>query len=260
MSAQGPLVLAIETSNPSAVGRAGVDGAIGPGVAIGRQSGAGVEVLHAEALRAVGRHEDDLATCIDRCVRAVVGDGPVAIGRVVVSVGPGGYTALRMACAAAQMIALVHGARCVAVPTAGALAMSHVMGMGGAGMPLGVALAGKGETAHVTVFSEPARVREPGVCGAGMVLSAAEVAALGLETLIADEHVPEPLVRMSGARVVVPRFDPRALLEIAGSASSGWGEVDASALVPRYAREPEAVTLWRARGGAVGGGESGASA
>ncbi|MCE2967606.1 MAG: hypothetical protein ACK55O_12830 [Phycisphaerales bacterium] len=259
MIAPGTLLLAIETSNPSAIADRGA--AFGPGVAIGRIGSTGLEILHAEALRPVGRHEDDLATCIDRCVSAGVGSASAnaraAIGLVVVSVGPGGYTALRMACASGQMIALANGARCVAVPTAGALAMSHVMHAAQTGgdarslFPMAVALAGKGDTAHVTVFSDAAKVRDPAACAAGRVVGPSEVGAMRLATLIADGHVPAALTAaagQAGAKVLPPAFDPRALLELVAGANA-WPDADPASLVPLYAREPEAVTLWRARGG-----------
>src|SRR5262249_3389104 len=101
------IVLAIEASNPS----------VGAGVAIGRRRwGGGVEVLGVSPVRQGNREEDDLMPAVDRVCRGA-GVAPREIGVVAVSVGPGGYTAVRVAAAAGKMIAEGVAARCIAVPT-----------------------------------------------------------------------------------------------------------------------------------------------
>src|SRR5262245_58553079 len=100
------LCLAIEISNPSA--------AAGAGVALGR-AGAGLQVLVVEALAPERRHDDDLVPSIDRVFRRA-GCSPGEIGLVGVSIGPGGFTSLRIAIAAAKMICEATGSRCVGVP------------------------------------------------------------------------------------------------------------------------------------------------
>jgi tRNA A37 threonylcarbamoyladenosine modification protein TsaB len=109
--------LAIETSNPS----------INAEVALGvlRESGApsaGVDCITVEPVREVGRNEDDLLPAIDRACRRA-GIAARQIARVGVSVGPGGYTSLRVACAAGKMIAEAVGALCVPVSSAAVAAL-----------------------------------------------------------------------------------------------------------------------------------------
>ena len=98
------LTLAIEASNPSCTA----------GVAIGSRTGG---LLGVEAVAAGDGRHDDLMSAIDRLAKRA-GVGPRDIGRVAVSIGPGGYTALRIAVAAAKMMCEALRASCVAIPTA----------------------------------------------------------------------------------------------------------------------------------------------
>src|SRR5262245_10103489 len=100
------LVLAIENANPSMPN---------PGVAVGRWDGR-LEVLAHEPIAPSTRPQDDLVAAMDRACRGA-GVAPRDIGLVGVSVGPGGYTAMRMSVAAGKMLAEVAGARCIAVPS-----------------------------------------------------------------------------------------------------------------------------------------------
>jgi hypothetical protein len=269
------LTLAIETSNPSAVGVAA--STPGPGVAVGWVEPATpehTEVLTREPLHAVDRRYDDLLACIDRCVRAA-GVAPTDFSLVAFSAGPGGFTSLRSACATAKMIAYTAGVRngravpgC-AVPTATAVADALINAERRAGTPrwraLIVALAGKGECAFVCTFADLRGGRAGGVpaaSGEGRVLGAVEVGAVteslralgGAVGLVADEHIPAPVVEAAlaaGAERVHPVFDPASVLRCAAAAAhapgpDGW--IDPIGLAPIYGREPEAVTLWRRRG------------
>jgi tRNA A37 threonylcarbamoyladenosine modification protein TsaB len=250
------LAIAIETSNPTHVRAPGGvpsgDGAVGPGVAVGLVTPGepdALRVLSVEALRPVGRHEDDQLACVDRCVRAA-GAKPRDVRLVAVSIGPGGYTALRIACAAGKMIALGAGpeCRCVGVATSDAL-VEAVRERLSPGAGVAVALAGKGASAFVTTYATPdaARARE---LVAGRLLDAegfADVArSMDLRTLIGDAHAPEAVRQRAtslGVAVMEPSFDPRAVLRVASVRA--WG--GAEGLMPLYGREPEAVSLWRAR-------------
>lgn len=267
--------LALESSNPSAIGRTP-----GPGVAIGRDG----RVDHVEPLRAVGRHEDDLLPCVERAWQAVPGAPTGAAGTsrltelalVAVSIGPGGYTSLRIACATAQMLALAAGEargpgapppRCVGVPTAAVVAASlrrpRVGGVGGAPSTAGlaVALAGKQDAAFVTFFA--AGWAEGEAVPAGELLDGPGLQAAAARwgpgaVLAADRHVPGPVVeaaRRAGWGVAEPMFDPAACLRLGWAMATVGGAAGAGpeVLVPLYGREPEAVTLWRARRGGLGG-------
>ncbi|MBX9736937.1 MAG: hypothetical protein K2X32_08420 [Phycisphaerales bacterium] len=195
---------------------------------------------------------------VDRCcVRA--GVSPSQIRRVVVDIGPGGYTALRMAVASAKMIALVGGAGCVGVPAA-AVAFESLRLAGQSDAPAGpvvVVLATKGESAFVTRFGgrAPEGDGSPAMSpDDGRVMTWAEVCAirdLARGVLLMDEHVPKRWHEEAaalGVTVRAPRFDAVSLLH-AGARLAGDGDqsMDASMLLPLYAREPEAVTIWRER-------------
>lgn len=215
--------------------------------------GVDVEVMGVEGLRAVGRHEDDLTPAVAR-VCETAGVAPNELEQVAVSVGPGGFTALRMAVAAAKMIAAATGAKTISVPTATSVARGmreELRGRGG----FAVALAGKQESAFVTVFAAEG---EGGAVEAaeGRLMEAAEVgrlAAAGVRTIVGDRFLPEPIREAAvgaGMEVVPPRFEAAAVLECAALVgTAGVREVDPVELLPLYGREPEAVRLWRERKG-----------
>lgn len=236
------LTLAIETSNPSVHP--------GPGVALGRIASGRVEVLGVEPLAKTSRHDDDLMPAIDRLF-AGLGASPRRVARVAVSVGPGGYTALRVAAATGKMIAEATGARCVAVPTALALALRVPEGA----EPFAVLLAGKGDSAWAAVFEKGWRGGIGAGTGAtGRIVTGAEVDGLGVRALIGDRFTPEPIRARAaelGVPVHEPVYDPSACLE----ASAHLPEIDPAALAPIYPREPDAVTLWRRLHGSEEGSE-----
>lgn len=246
MSGSG-LILAIETTNPTA-------DAARPGVAVARSADGPVEVEHLRAGRARGGHDDDLMPAIDRLLGRI-GGAARDIGVVCVSVGPGGYTGLRVACAAGKMIAEGAGARCVAVPTALVVArrVPPSAWEAGGGGGVAVALASKGKSAWVQVV-DPAAATPT-----GRLMTAADLGPLadaGVRTLVADRHLPEPM-RAEAARlemqVIEPVFDPAACIE--AWRVYGLPLIDPAELVPLYPREPDAVTQWRARmGGGAGHG------
>lgn len=216
----GPLTLAIEASNP----------AVGAGVAIG--DGA---VLGAEPLAPTGRHDDDLMPAIDRLCRRV-GAAPGDLGRVAVSIGPGGYTGLRVAVAAAKMICEATGAGCVPVATA-VVASLRVEAAG----PFAVALASKRESAHVTIFEAPGRPRDR-----GRLATADDLADLEVSTLVADGHLPGAMRSRAGELgipIVALVLDPAACFE----ASLELDAVDPVSVEPLYPRPPEAVVKWRGK-------------
>lgn len=261
------LTLAIEISNPSATaGARTMQGVTGPSVALGRvyarhdtgvsagqpwqatdegarptelvSPGALVELVGVEPVDTTRRDDDDLMPAIDRlCARAGVRPGDLE--RVAVSVGPGGFTGLRLAVVTAKFICEATGAGCVAVPTALA-ARRRVASVGVAA----IALASKGVSAHVTVLDDRGRlVGPPGVRdAAGMDEFVRTFAPIGV--LVADAHLPAPLRQWAEARHVPIEplvLDAAACVE----ASAGIAPIDPALLAPQYAREPEAVSKWR---------------
>lgn len=230
------LILAIETSNPSA--RAGC------GVALGTPEGA---VVH--NVRAEGAPDDPLASAVEAIFREA-GAAPMRLARVGVSVGPGGFTGVRIAVTTAKMIAEATGCECVPVPTALVVGAAFEAGA----FPLAVALASKavsgGGSAHVTVLASPEdRSAEGGVYEASGLGDLLRVR--GVRTLAGDAYLPAALLaaaESAGVRVRPPVFDPLACLRL----SAGLPAVDPASLLPIYPREPEAVTKWRAMHGREG--------
>ncbi|MCA9297968.1 MAG: tRNA (adenosine(37)-N6)-threonylcarbamoyltransferase complex dimerization subunit type 1 TsaB [Phycisphaerales bacterium] len=200
-------LLAIETSNPSSAGAT-------PGVAL-----LDGDTCTVEPLRAGGRHDDDLMPAIDRL-------RPGAFDRIAVSVGPGGFTGIRVACTVANMIAEVTGCGRVAVPTALVVAQ-------GDDRRVGVALASKRETSHVTVIER------------GVIIGASVIDAEALpdvEAIYADQFIDESfrdVARARGVEILEPRYGPAECAAIA----RGLDPVEV--ILPIYPREPEAVRKWR---------------
>ena len=221
------VTLAIETSNPSA------EGPGGPGVAV--RAGATIVV------EPVGRgREDDLMPAIDRAFRRA-GCLPSALGLIAVSIGPGGFTALRVGVTVAKTLAYASGAQCVGVPTSAVLAeRARRDGVHGR---LAVMLASKGETAYASVFDEgDAHAR------AARLIDATQLEALGVGTVIADQFLPgsmRAVCERMGIAVALPHFDAADVLAFGASLHTANGATPVDELAPIYAREPEAVTKWR---------------
>ena len=169
------------------------------------------------------------------------GVGARDVGLVMVSVGPGGYTGLRIACAVGKMIAEVAGAKCVAVPTAmvvGRRVEARVWDVGG----VVVALASKGETAWVQRVERDGRVQDGRVVNASAMAGMVEA---GVRTVVADRFLPGSMrgeCARLGVAVVAPVFDASAMFELGEARPRS---IDAVELVPVYPREPDAVVLWR---------------
>ncbi|GJQ28806.1 MAG: hypothetical protein HBSAPP03_06900 [Phycisphaerae bacterium] len=220
--------LAIETSNPSSA----EDGCgWKPGVALTRVVDGVSTRLGAEALGG-----DGLMMAVDRVFRGA-GVAPREVRGVAVSIGPGGFTALRTATASAKMIAEATGAEVRGVPSAWVAARR-------AGRPgrFAVALAGKGDSAWVTWFDGAGREME-----AGRLVDGRAFSADGLESVVADRYLPGTFAETcarAGVEIHRPVFDAYAVLE----AGEELAAMDPVALLPLYPREPEAVTKWRALG------------
>ena len=222
-----PLTLAIETSNPASTRG---------GVALGRVDESTNDLLDIEHLRDTGRHNDDLMPAIER-IMARAGIKPAQLERIAVSAGPGGFTSVRIAVVTAKMIAEATGAGCVAIPSAHVVAARTACD----GRRFAVGLAGKGDTAHVTVFDATGLPT-----GEGAIVDADGLGALSIDLLIADRHLPESMRRrcaVLNVEIIEPVLDPVACLEI----SARYPDVPPGELLPIYPREPEAVRIWRER-------------
>lgn len=223
----GLWILAIETSNPGA----------GPtGVAVAKRIGTGWGGLGPILLEGVaegGRRGDDLMSAIDRlCSRAGARAGE--IGRIGVSVGPGGYTGLRVAVTVSRTLAWACGAEVVGVPTA----LVAREALAAEDLPALVMLASKGDAASGWVV-DAGGARCIGVVGPD------QLDGHGVRCIVGDTHLPESVRRRAGALSLPVRalsLDAAACLRLAAAMPPGEA-------APIYAREPDAVTQWRARHG-----------
>tara|TARA_R110000868_G_scaffold119469_1_gene316669 strand:- start:407349 stop:408050 length:702 start_codon:yes stop_codon:yes gene_type:complete len=217
--------LAIECSNPSTRG-----GSRGE-VAIAKITDDGLDYVDSLELSEDARGSDGLMGAVDvLCLKHEI--VPTDIARVVVSVGPGGYTALRVSVTVAKVLATVVGCGVVAVPSAA------VAGVGLEGLDAVVALASKKGLAHCTRIVDGQRT----VLG---VIGADELVGVGAKVLVGDGFVPKDMIEAgegAGMEFRTIELTARACLE----ASVGMDEIDPSALGVLYAREPDAVTQWRA--------------
>jgi tRNA threonylcarbamoyl adenosine modification protein YeaZ len=233
-SQDSPVVLAIETSQ-----RAG-------GVALADRSGG----MHVESFSGEERHDDALMSAIERaCARAAI--LPAELSAVAVSIGPGGFTGIRLAVVTAKMMSLALGVDLVAVPTADVVAT-------GTCTPddpddVLVVLAAKRESfwcAHMRRLDD--RFIMHADCG---IRTSETVSLAGIGLVLADGYAPESLracVEAAGREMRTPVCDPRACLRVAMQMRASGDVTTATALAPWYPRPPEAVTLWEQRHGTRG--------
>lgn len=212
----------------------------------------GDRTVTVELVRTGDRSVEDLLPAIDRaCVRACV--RPAELRAVLLNAGPGGFTGLRVAHAAAQAMAVATGVRVVQVGAAAcARAASTLAGELDPSEGAWVCLASKGDASWIA-FADGHGQRAgesmephgwmPGAC----------------RTLIADEHLPaawRAKVAELGLRMLPLRVGAASVLEAGMSLLEAGNGTPPEALVPVYPREAEAVRLWRQRHGARTGGTS----
>ncbi len=236
---QDGVILAIETSNPSSwTPDSDPAHLVMPGIAALVVSKGLSGPLAIESCDPRER-DDTLLPAIDRLLRSL-GCGPADLRAVVVSIGPGGFTALRIAAAAAKMLAISTGAALFAVPSARVAAQAASSGSG----PLAVAIASKGDDAWVECFAddeEHTRLGEPAIMNAGDMPT---LAARGVVRLIADRFLPTAMREAAvtlGLAIEPPTFAAAACLR----AARATDRVSPAALTPIYPRPPEAVRKWR---------------
>lgn len=230
----GKISLAIELSNPHAT----------PGAHHAALFGGGSNgLIGSMAIPDGMRSADGLMMLIDRLCKAhrVM---PGEIGRLLVSVGPGGYTSLRIATTTAKVLADTLGCELIAVPTPSVVAAGyrHQCDDSEIRYPALIALASKKQLAHCSMLGADGSVEELGVIGADALVD------FNVSALISDDHVPSSFVEHAQLRrwALVPMdIDARWCM----SASAGIEPIAPIELMPTYAREPDAITQWRARHG-----------
>lgn len=236
------LTLAIEATNPNVPT---------PGVLLARtddDSPGKLVVLATRRLHQQGRHDDLLLPAIAELFEET-GTKPAELDEVLVSIGPGGFTATRLVCVAAAVLAEVSGARTLAVPTV-RVAIETALQVGKLGSGVVVAMACKQDSAYVARFDTTQRKFSE----RGSSIGPSEFDGLLLpgDSLVHEGHLPEQMLEIASKRGIecIPmNLTTDGLLACRSAAEV----VPIEALRPIYPREPDAVTQWRRRYGKAPG-------
>lgn len=191
------------------------------------------------------RESDQLMPAIDRLM-ARAGWAPRDLSAVAVSTGPGGFTSLRISIATAKGICEALSIPAIDVPSA--MVAAHECVDPVVHPRVEVALGCKGSGFWSTVLAwRDGRWR---MQGEGAVEASRWEPGAGV--LLADEHLPADARTRAGTGAVhlaSLRLSAGSCLAAADGLWRDGCAQDAMALAPRYARAPEAVTLWKARHG-----------
>jgi len=198
--------------------------------------------VHCESLHQTKRHDDDLMPAIDRLTRRC-GLTPADLDAVAVSIGPGGFTGLRISISTAKMLAETRGVQLVAVPTAQAVAES--LNREG---PILVGLAGKSESFWATRLSRDSNGWI--IQTAGLIAQPADLDLSGVRAVVADKFLPDwarNLCEQEGVEIAEPVFSAGGCLAAGVRLLAAGQTISSLELLPLYPRPPEAVRLWKAR-------------
>jgi tRNA A37 threonylcarbamoyladenosine modification protein TsaB len=269
--------VAFEVSNPAL----GSEVALAPLLATRPRAECGPVSIEAIA----PQHDDAVQALARLCERA--GCAPKAIRHISVSLGPGGFTAVRVALTSARLLAEATGATLVGVPSAVVAsastlhALSHSLdhslhhALHPSPTHCLVLLASKGDSAWCSILdasthrelgggAPPEPALAPGLrttaqlaelldrwqAGAEATSPASQRQARPTIVALGDEFVPAPmreLLQRLGIAMHTPRLSAEACLRQGLLATTPDAPSDLLSLQPIYPREPEAVTKWRAR-------------
>ncbi|HCD33069.1 MAG TPA: tRNA (adenosine(37)-N6)-threonylcarbamoyltransferase complex dimerization subunit type 1 TsaB [Phycisphaerales bacterium] len=205
-------------------------------IALGR----GSEMLCAVDLPTPRRHRVDLMPSVAKlCTDHEISPGDLR--EIYVSIGPGSFTGLRIAVTTAKVVSMITGAKIVAVPTIDVVAQN----VPASDATLAVALNEKHQTVFGGLYQHDGNrwvsTREPDVQTLEQLLTATS----GLTQLLGEKLPPVPSCDgLSVLDVELAKPQVKHVWQIGQLLASDQQFVDAYALVPLYAREPEAVKLW----------------
>lgn len=199
--------------------------------------------VHSVALTSRSGLDDQLMPQLNQ-LAAAADCAPADLELVGVSIGPGGFTGLRIATATAQMLAEATGCALVQVQTALVCVKASGIDAG----RVGVALASKQDTCWLTMVDAATMTT---VASAGLTDADAAARQLqGCTTLLADEHLPGPITDAAqalGLEIREPKWCAEACLALAEALHAAREHISPECLVPLYPRAPEAVALFDAR-------------
>jgi len=198
------------------------------------------EIVEVEALQG-DRDRDSVMPALDKAIN-LVGGNPKKINAILVSIGPGGFTGLRVAVATAKMISLATGANIVPVETA----MGVVAADEHAPQKSLVISAIKNTTCWLTAVD-----KDYWTCKGGLIeFEEIEQLIHGQCVIYGDSFLPDEVVSMCNENgVEIRRVSSRAssIMYVGLGFLTEGKTVDPNALLPLYPREPEAVRIWKAQ-------------
>jgi len=201
--------------------------------------------VHSTRFDSDSRHGDVLLPAIDSLLRSI-GCGPADLGGCGVSLGPGGFTGLRVSISTCSSMGLALGIPVYGIPSALVVASS----IAGERSNMLVVLGCKGDNAWLTgVECREGRwsIQQEG----SLVTGGAEGDWFdGHSVLVADEHLPESMHRSAverGMEILAPSWNPEACLELTRVRHDAEDADQVHLLQPIYPSVPEAVSLWQAR-------------
>ncbi len=213
--------------------------------------GQGARILDTLTMPPQQRHRVDLMPTIDHlCQQHDV--RPADLAELYVSVGPGSFTGLRIGITTVKILARVTGAKVVAVPTLEVLAR-NVEPPESPQTRLVVGMNLKKDTLYAGVFAWAGSAWQlqdaPAVCRSEELLSTSP-----RPLWVLGEPLPGPWRErdIPGVTLLPPELaQPQsvAVWEIGRALAERGQTIDPMALLPLYARPPEAVALWQKRHG-----------
>jgi tRNA threonylcarbamoyladenosine biosynthesis protein TsaB len=197
------------------------------------------EIFEAATLQG-DRDKDSLMPALDNVV-AMASSQPQNIKSIFVSVGPGGFTGLRVSVATAKMISFVTQATIVPVETSLGVVCADQESVSTSLVISAI----KKETCWLSVVK-----KEPHWCCSGQLI---EVSSLSdfIESgcvLYGDSFLPKQITNTchaNGVEVRNTKSTAASILKVGLVYLSLNKTVDPENLLPLYPREPEAVRMWK---------------
>lgn len=214
-----------------------------------RQGGVSVRgrdgIVRTALLESASGVDDQLLPEIDRLLCAS-GDRPADISLVGASIGPGGFTGLRITIATVKMLAKSCQCDVVGVPTA-SIAAAQWWGTHPDDAPVAVALATKRGETWLTVVDGSGHHIEQGQ-QVDAPTAQRVLGARGAHVLLADEALPEAFraaAHSIGATIEPLGCTSEACLALTEQALAAGQLSDVESLIPLYSRAPEAVRVFQ---------------
>jgi tRNA threonylcarbamoyladenosine biosynthesis protein TsaB len=217
--------------------------------------------IDSETLATKKRHDDDLLPAIDRLfARNNLKPRDLAGGAVAVSIGPGGFTGLRIAVATAKMFAEALGTKIIAVPSAlvaaEAIPRANQTQTAESRQPKAdclVALSAKNNSFWLTRVEPNENHWQISPLHAPGIADAVSMSLDGIVAVLADEHFPPDARHRcedENVSIIPPVFEATNCLAVAERMQKNGQFTDPLQLLPLYPRQPEAVTIWQQRANA----------